>query len=1253
MNIARLILSGVVLAASITAVAETPTIHRYSLDHGGFFSNMSPNGHWAVGNPPAGDPYTKVDIVDIRNGKVVTLPIKTFYNKQGEVESVVPTVGNVQAGAVNNDGTIVAGSINGEPGYWQDNAWHQLPFPNDRRKDQYFGYEAEVQNMRADGKYMVGMAYDASFNILPLLWIDGELVDLPNLPTQDWKGYEIGAEQYAANMRFVDITEDGKYLLGGMSTNHPGWGSCYFLYNMDSKSWFFLGTDLLNEMIATGNYFDKSELTGDEMPSFSPNGRYIAGNALLSKNNGSPYPTDEYRPWIYDIQNDEFKIFMDDIDNNKLVTGITDDGQLIASSSFSQAVTSIQFRTESMWIDLEAILSQNYNVDITKICDMEATGVCFGISDDCRTLIAMPQPCRTNGYSVSLSDKSFFEASKGVNLMEGYRISPVDNSKITTLDKVMVRFNRPSEVVEDFKAAIKDGDKEIAASTSVEAYNADKLIWVIKFDPITFEEGKNYTVVIPEGSFYLPESPAMKNVEITANYIGKKNDPVSVVNISPASGSAVPELGVENLIRIRFNSPVQTAPNAVGQLYQKGASSPMCNLILAADGTNFISAYPAATRKLMLGTDYEVRIPAGSVLDVTGYCPSEEITVEYSGTSEISAPDPGSAYLFMDNFDDPEQSLNNFMQYEGDHNMPSPAMESLGFDADNTPWNFSVRQDSESSDYVAASHSSYTNGGKSDDWLVLPQLEIQNPFIVLSFDAQNYKKSASDRLKVLVWANDESFSSLDAEIINRMREGADVVLDHQLTPGDNEDTFDGDWEHFEIPLEKYAGSKIYIAFLNDNENQSAIFLNDLSVVYKGNFQVTADYSENVVDAENTQIRAYINVLNEGDYRGFTAKLTSGNFESTYTDSDVHIEKGKPFGFHFPENLPLVKGETTNFTIEVTMGDETQTVTGAVNDLLKYYFRRVVLEEGTGAWCGNCPLGTLAIEDLEKIYGDRFIPISIHNDDEYAYPAYESFLGFSAFPTGRIDRMPEYLAANNGMSFYKDGKTTFHDVATAHMEQPAMLDVWVSDVEKSSNGSELSITTNAVFGISQTDKHYNVLAVLTEDDLPGVQANYLSGSSDPFVGDWGARGSHCDVLYADVARAISGTSFYGEGGAIPTTIVAGEKYSHTLKLTVPSSVKDLEKCRVTTMVIDPTTGYIVNAFRTAHLDAGIEDVIADSSRIMISFADGRFLANGSADGVEVYNLAGMRVNNNSLAQGLYLVVAKSHNGEVVKAKMMVK
>ena len=48
------------------------------------------------------------------------------------------------------------------------------------------------------------------------------------------------------------------------------------------------------------------------------------------------------------------------------------------------------------------------------------------------------------------------------------------------------------------------------------------------------------------------------------------------------------------------------------------------------------------------------------------------------------------------------------------------------FNADNTPWNFTLRSSTETEDYCAGSHSMYNPAGKSDDWMALPQQYIEN-----------------------------------------------------------------------------------------------------------------------------------------------------------------------------------------------------------------------------------------------------------------------------------------------------------------------------------------------------------------------------------------------------------------------------------------------------------------------------------------------------------------------------------------------
>ena len=44
-------------------------------------------------------------------------------------------------------------------------------------------------------------------------------------------------------------------------------------------------------------------------------------------------------------------------------------------------------------------------------------------------------------------------------------------------------------------------------------------------------------------------------------------------------------------------------------------------------------------------------------------------------------------------------------------------------------------------------------------------------------------------------------------------------------------------------------------------------------------------------------------------------------------------------------------------------------------------RKVVMEEGTGTWCGYCPEGMATILRMKEKYPDNFIAVAIHDDDD--------------------------------------------------------------------------------------------------------------------------------------------------------------------------------------------------------------------------------------------------------------------------------
>lgn len=106
--------------------------------------------------------------------------------------------------------------------------------------------------------------------------------------------------------------------------------------------------------------------------------------------------------------------------------------------------------------------------------------------------------------------------------------------------------------------------------------------------------------------------------------------------------------------------------------------------------------------------------------------------------------------------------------------------------------------------------------------MAIPRLSIENADYYLSFDVQSYYKSKADRLKVLVLEDDAVYSNFTKELYDKFKANGKVLYDEQLTPGESEENLTGDWTHVEKSLAEYAGKNIYIAFVNENENQSMI-----------------------------------------------------------------------------------------------------------------------------------------------------------------------------------------------------------------------------------------------------------------------------------------------------------------------------------------------------------------------------------------------------------------------------------------------
>ena len=241
---------------------------------------------------------------------------------------------------------------------------------------------------------------------------------------------------------------------------------------------------------------------------------------------------------------------------------------------------------------------------------------------------------------------------------------------------------------------------------------------------------------------------------------------------------------------------------------------------------------------------------------------------------------------------------------------------------------------------------------------------------------------------------------------------------------------------------------------------------------------------------------------------------------------------------------------------------------------------VVIEENTGTWCGWCPLGTVAFENLEDDE-DKFIGIAVHAGDpmENSYYADQSssFPGVSGYPSAVLERMEaDHAAYSETMFASRENETPVAEVVVGGYV----------------TGDELEIRILAEFA-EQVSGDWRLAAVVTEDNVTGssggyAQANYFAGGgSGSLVGndwDWADKPNPVpasEMVYNHVARLIADDAYDGVAGSVPSSVNAGDRVWYSYYVDIDPSW-DLSNIHVVAMLLEPS-GVVNNAGK-----GGVED-----------------------------------------------------------------
>jgi hypothetical protein len=448
----------------------------------------------------------------------------------------------------------------------------------------------------------------------------------------------------------------------------------------------------------------------------------------------------------------------------------------------------------------------------------------------------------------------------------------------------------------------------------------------------------------------------------------------------------------------------------------------------------------------------------------------------------------------------------------------------------------------------------------------------------------------------------------------------------------------------------------------------------LSVTLDGNFKAnvaTFDYAED----------NYFMVGRDGN---LSAKLvnhgTSGieSVEYTYAYDDV---SGSGL-IELPTKIPGIYGGSAIVDIPLKISDKAwegnivlrvDKVNGAANEaatgelsaslpinIVEFMpVNRPVVEEYTGTWCGFCPRGFIGLREMSDRYPDDFIGLSFHASQGASIDPMQFTSGFpntvTDFPDAWLNRTLEMDAyfgdtVNEPLGIEK----TWNNARTAFcpIEVAGTAEWDVSELKINIQGEVRSVK-------SVSDAPYRMAYAVIHDDMhcPAdadtqlyshwAQTNSYSGTTrygtDEYLDEFINLGSVVQLHYNDVV--VMFPDMLGVRGSLPINIKAGQKYTHNYVIDVTNPlnssgtpiIQDYHKLRVVAMVIDSSTGAIVNAIKVPITGevAGVKDIEANDSGV---------------ESAVYYNLQGCRVENPD--NGIYMKSELHKDGRRTVSKVMI-
>jgi hypothetical protein len=302
---------------------------------------------------------------------------------------------------------------------------------------------------------------------------------------------------------------------------------------------------------------------------------------------------------------------------------------------------------------------------------------------------------------------------------------------------------------------------------------------------------------------------------------------------------------------------------------------------------------------------------------------------------------------------------------------------------------------------------------------------------------------------------------------------------------------------------------------------------------------------------------------------------------------------------------------------------------AIDIAVNPFEKNIVIEEGTGTWCGWCPRGAVAMTSMRTLHPDRFIGIAVHNGDPMAVAAYNNGLGFTGFPTAAINRARTVDPSPSSLNvdFQKEETISGYKIE-------------FQKAEFNSQKTQINIIAKVTSAFDAT-VDMRVAFVVVENDVTGSasgynQSNYYSVAYS--YGQLGAMGGYenlpnpvpaSQMVYPEVARCIL-PSFNGAVGSVPANLVKETPVTYNYTLALPASVNNANNIELIALLLENKAGgfkpyQITNSVK---LDAdafttGIDNIIKNAD-LKVSVKNKTIFIDEVFETAQLYDMTGRKI-----------------------------